>query len=40
MSVHRARQPLRGSIGASKPLDGLYDPSIGSQTAIPKGVNG
>ena len=40
MSVHRARQTLRGSIGASEPLDGLYDPSIGSQTTIPKGVSG
>ena len=38
--MHRAFHTLRGSIGASEPLDGLYDPSIGSQTAKPKGVTG
>jgi len=40
MNVHRAFQTLRGSIGASTPFDGLYDPSIGSQTAISKEVTG
>ena len=40
MMLHRARQTLRGSIGASKPLDGLYDPSIGSKTVETQGVNG
>ena len=38
--MHRAFHTLRGSIGASTPFDGLYDPSIGSQTTIPKGVSG
>ena len=40
MMPHRAFHTLRGSIGASKPFDGLYDPSIGSQTAISKEVSG
>ena len=40
MMLHRARQTLRGRIGASKPLDGLYDPSIDSETATIRGVNG
>jgi len=38
--VHRAFHTLRGSIGASEPLDGLYDPSIGSETTLTQGVNG
>ena len=38
--MHRAFHTLRGSIGASEPLDGLYDPSIGSQSPISKGVSG
>ena len=39
MSVHRARQTLRGYPQTSEPLDGLYDPSIGSETAITQGVS-
>ena len=40
MMAQRARQTLRGSIGASKTLDDLYDPSIGSKTTLTQGVNG
>jgi hypothetical protein len=40
MMAHSARQTLRGRIGASKTLDDLYDPSIDSETALTKGVNG
>ena len=40
MEAHRARQTLRGSIEASEGRNGLYDPSIGSQTATTQGVNG
>jgi len=40
MILHRARQTLRGRIGASKPFDALYDPSIGSKTTQTQGVNG
>ena len=40
MKAHRARQTLRGRIGASKPLDGLYDPSIDSKTVETQGVKG
>ena len=36
----RARQTLRGSIGASEGRNGLYDPSIGSETVETQGVNG
>ena len=40
MMLHRAFHTLGGSIGASKTLDGLYDPSIDSKTTLTQGVNG
>ena len=40
MNVHRASLPLRGYQQTSEGLEALYDPSIGSQTAISKEVTG